>query len=63
MPAEAARREIPDAMFFSERSAAANRAEGDLFAGRFHLQGVARLQMQLLAQRLGNYNPPSLINS
>jgi hypothetical protein len=52
----------PDTVFLSERPCPADRAERDLFAGGLHLQRVARFEMQLFPERLGDNDTARFIN-
>ena len=54
----------PDSGFLrEERLGGAHRASGDLFTFAVKLKGVARSQMQFLAQGLRNENPSGPVES
>jgi hypothetical protein len=53
----------PHTVFFTQWTCAAHRAKRDSLTGTFHLQGVARLQMQFFPKWLWYYDATSFINN
>jgi hypothetical protein len=56
-----ARRKDPDAALFPQGRVAAERAQGDLFAGSFRDEGVAGLELQFVAEGFGENDAAGLV--
>lgn len=55
--------EYPDTALFRQGPRAAYGAQDNLLARILHIEGIAGLEMQLIAQRLGNYDAAGFIDS